>query len=66
MSSPFPNHPGEKMSMQELQVAKGELTSGNTTGEVYVQSSKGSAFLLAVRENTIEEVDKKLLSGNSK
>ena len=54
------------MSMQELQVAKGELTSGNTTGEVYVQSSKGSAFLLAVREKTIEEVDKKLLSGNSK
>jgi hypothetical protein len=63
--SPCPYYPPvAKMPTQELQVAKGELTSGNTTGEVYVQSSKGAAFLLADREKTIEEVEKKLLSRN--
>ena len=52
--------PPEEVSMliQELQVAKAELTSGNTTGEIYMQTSKNSAFLLVRRSKAIQEVDK--------
>ena len=44
---------------EQLKVSKVELTSGNQTGEVYVQLSKGSAFLLTDRREAIKFVEKK-------
>jgi hypothetical protein len=41
-----------------LRVSKSELTSGNQTGEVYVQLSKGAAFLLTERKDAIKFVEK--------
>jgi len=48
--------------IQELKVAKSELTSGNTSGEVYVRSSKGAAFLLTERIDVIKGIDDQAIS----
>ena len=44
---------------EQLKVSKVELTSGNQTGEVYIQLSEGSAFLLTDRREAIKFVEKK-------
>jgi hypothetical protein len=63
-----PTHvPPEELTIliQELQVAKSELTSGNTSGEIYIQTSKGSAFLMTERAKAIQEVDKMISTKRS-
>ncbi|KAL7463752.1 hypothetical protein ACHAXS_004103 [Conticribra weissflogii] len=46
--------------IQELKVAKSELTSGDTSGLVYKQSSPGAAFFVTPRWKAIEGVQKKI------
>ncbi len=50
-----------------LQVSKLELTSGDQSGEVYLQLSKGAAFLLTDRKDAIKfaEEEAKSKSANS-
>eukprot|EP00569_Conticribra_weissflogii_P003063 CAMPEP_0171334376 /NCGR_PEP_ID=MMETSP0878-20121228/4614_1 /TAXON_ID=67004 /ORGANISM="Thalassiosira weissflogii, Strain CCMP1336" /LENGTH=74 /DNA_ID=CAMNT_0011835449 /DNA_START=47 /DNA_END=271 /DNA_ORIENTATION=- len=46
--------------IQELEVVKSELTSGDTSGLVYVQPSTGAAFFVTPRGNAIEGVERKI------
>eukprot|EP00804_Cyclotella_cryptica_P028687 CCRYP_008196-RC/>CCRYP_008196-RC protein AED:0.45 eAED:0.67 QI:0/0/0/1/0/0/2/0/94 len=53
-----------KQQLQELTVAKTELTSGDTSGLVYVRSSPGAAFLVTPRldvlRKVVEEMDERI------
>ncbi|KAL3779011.1 hypothetical protein ACHAW5_010002 [Stephanodiscus triporus] len=51
-----------KLALEELAVAKVELTSGDTTGLVYVRysSSSGSAFLVESRSEALRIVERRL------
>lgn len=49
-----------KLALEELAVAKVELTSGDTTGLVYVRSSPGSAFLVESRSEALRIVERKM------
>ena len=42
--------------LQELRVAKSELTSGDTTGLVYVSTSPGAAFIVSPRMDALQKV----------
>lgn len=42
--------------LQELRVAKSELTSGDTTGLVYVRTSPGAAFIVSPRMDALQKV----------
>ena len=42
--------------LQELTVAKAELTSGDTTGLVYVRTSPGAAFIVTPRMDALQKV----------
>ena len=42
--------------LQELRVAKSELTSGDTTGLVYVRTSPGAAFIVSTRMDALQKV----------
>ena len=48
-----------KQQLQELSVAKAELTSGDTSGLVYVRSSPGAAFLVTPRLDVLRKVEEK-------
>lgn len=52
--------------LQELAVAKSELTHGDTSGLVYVQSSMGAAFLVTPRRDALRIVEEKIASLNKK
>lgn len=56
----IPPTPEQQQLLQELIVAKNELTNGDTTGLVYVQSSIGAAFLVTPREEAIRKVEEKI------
>jgi hypothetical protein len=43
--------------LQELTVAKSELTSGDTTGLVYVRPSPGAVFLVTPRVDALKQVE---------
>jgi hypothetical protein len=43
-------------------VAKAELTSGDTSGLVYVQSSHGAAFLIQPRKEVVKLLEGKIAS----
>jgi len=48
-------------ALEELVVAKAELTAGDTTGFVFVRSSPGAAFLLvAPRSEALRGVERKI------
>lgn len=49
-----------KQQIQELAVAKSELTSGDTTGLVYVQPSPGAVFFVTSRMEALRGVDEKI------
>jgi len=57
-----PNGTGEKQGLSSsiniLQVAKSELTSGDTSGRCYVQRSAGAAFFLTDRHDAIKDIEK--------
>lgn len=42
--------------LQELTVAKAELTSGDKTGLVYVRTSPGAAFIVTPRMDALQKV----------
>ena len=46
--------------LQELAVAKAELTSGDRSGLVYTRSSKTSALLITPRVEAIKKVEEKI------
>ena len=46
--------------LQELTVAKAELTGGDTSGLVYTRSSKTSALLITPRAEAIKKVEEKI------
>ena len=51
----------QRRALEELVVAKAELTAGDTTGLVYVRSSPGAAFLLvAPRSEALRGVERKI------
>ena len=51
----------QQRALEELVVAKAELTAGDTTGLVYVRSSPGAAFLLvAPRSEALRGVERKI------
>jgi hypothetical protein len=43
-----------------LRVAQSELSSGNTSGNVYIRLSEGAVAFLTTRSNAKEEIDAKL------
>ena len=47
-------------TLEELIVAKAELTSGDTSGLVYVRSSPGAAFLIEPRKEVLSSVESKI------
>ena len=47
-------------NLQELTVAKAELTGGDTSGLVYVRPSKGAVFMVTSRAEAIRGVEEKL------
>jgi len=51
-----------QQQMQELTVAKVELTRGDTSGLVYVRRSVGAAFMVTPRVDALNEVEKKIES----
>ena len=48
--------------LQELTVARAELTGGDTSGLVYARSSVGAAFLLTPRADALMDVEKMIQS----
>jgi len=52
----------QQQQLQELTVAKSELTHGDTSGLVYVQSSVGAAFLVTPRQEALRQVEEKIVS----
>jgi chaperonin cofactor prefoldin len=52
----------QQHQLQELTVAKSELTHGDTSGLVYVQSSIGAAFLVTPRSEAVRQVEEKMQS----
>jgi chaperonin cofactor prefoldin len=56
------HHHQQQKQLQELTVAKSELTNGDTSGLVYVQFSTGAAFLVTPREEAIRQVEEKINS----
>jgi hypothetical protein len=52
----------QQPTLEELIVAKAELTSGDTSGLVYVQSSHGAAFLIQPRKEVVKLLEGKIAS----
>ena len=50
----------KEKQLQELTVAKAELTGGDTSGLVYVRSSPGAAFLIKPRVEALKDVQQKI------
>ena len=50
----------QQHQLHELTVAKSELTHGDTSGLVYVQSSIGAAFLVTPRSEALRQVEEKM------
>jgi hypothetical protein len=55
----------QQPTLEELIVAKAELTSGDTSGLVYVRSSPGAAFLIEPRKEVIKLLEGKIASKSS-
>ncbi|KAL3817120.1 hypothetical protein ACHAXA_009951 [Cyclostephanos tholiformis] len=53
-------HQKQQRILDELAVAKSELTSGDVSGLVYVQSSPGAAFLVVSRSEALRGVERKI------
>eukprot|EP00584_Thalassiosira_punctigera_P008658 CAMPEP_0172539296 /NCGR_PEP_ID=MMETSP1067-20121228/10514_1 /TAXON_ID=265564 ORGANISM="Thalassiosira punctigera, Strain Tpunct2005C2" /NCGR_SAMPLE_ID=MMETSP1067 /ASSEMBLY_ACC=CAM_ASM_000444 /LENGTH=74 /DNA_ID=CAMNT_0013324953 /DNA_START=96 /DNA_END=320 /DNA_ORIENTATION=- len=49
-----------QQQIQELSVAKVELTRGDTSGLVYVRPSVGAAFMVTPRAEALKGVEKKI------
>jgi len=47
-------------TLEELIVAKAELTSGDTSGLVYVRTSPGAAFLIEPRKEVLSLIESKI------
>ena len=47
-------------TLEELTVARSELTGGDTTGLVYARSSPGAAFMLVPRGEALRMVETKI------
>jgi hypothetical protein len=52
----------QQPTLEELIVAKAELTSGDTSGLVYVQSSPGAAFFIQPRKEVVKLLEGKIAS----
>ena len=69
-------HRQQQQLLQELKVIKSELTSGDTSGLVYVRSggsssssssssSSTTAFLVTPRHEVLQEVNEKILAAKN-
>lgn len=54
------NPQSRQKELQELTVAKAELTGGDISGLVYTRSSKTSALLLTPRVEALKKVEEKI------
>ena len=59
-SDPVHSFSNNEIKVEELRVAQSELMSGNTSGEVYSQASKGAAFLIIERKDAIKKIEKQI------
>lgn len=46
--------------LQELTVAKSELTSGDTSGLVYARPSPGAVFMVAPRTDVLQKINEEI------
>ncbi|KAL9179441.1 hypothetical protein ACHAXT_008731 [Thalassiosira profunda] len=50
----------KQQHLQELTVARAELTGGDTPGLIYVRASRGAAFLVTPRADALRDVETKI------
>eukprot|EP00585_Thalassiosira_rotula_P011587 CAMPEP_0196142292 /NCGR_PEP_ID=MMETSP0910-20130528/11505_1 /TAXON_ID=49265 /ORGANISM="Thalassiosira rotula, Strain GSO102" /LENGTH=68 /DNA_ID=CAMNT_0041403589 /DNA_START=69 /DNA_END=275 /DNA_ORIENTATION=+ len=60
MTKTDPQQQQRQQQIQELAVAKVELTRGDTSGLVYVRPSVGAAFMVTPRAEALRGVDNKI------